>query len=529
MAETKREIERKFEFTQADAGRGSGSGSPDRSGPPDRKPARKDRPRLPDLTGTAGVETVSPQGTVDLDAVYWDTPDQRLAADGLTLRRRTGGADAGWHLKLPVSPDVRDEVRAPLSDTVPDRLAELVRSRVRDGRLEPQVRLRSSREVSHLLDADGAVLAELSTDTVRARRGKARATWTEVEVELADGVDPELLDAVERRFREEGLRVCEAPSKLARALTETGGAPPARTETGPAEDTAGARVLGYLREQRDTLVAQDPAVRRDLPDSVHQMRVAMRRMRSAFKTYRKVLDRAATDPLGEELRRLAAELGVARDQEVMAERLLTHLGELPDTLRLGPVRGRLRVWDTTRGHTARQQALAALDSDRYVALLDALDALLADPPLREAAGRPAEEVLPTAVTHDFERLAGRVETALDLAPGHDRDLALHAARKAAKRARYAADAAVPALGKPAARLSKAAKKVQTLLGDHQDGVVAREALRTIAVQATAAGESAFTWGLLYGREEALAERSERRLPEVWRKAAAVRDRVDLNG
>ncbi|MFD5931530.1 CHAD domain-containing protein [Streptomyces sp. NPDC060333] len=529
MAETKREIERKFEFTRADAGRGSGSGSPDRSGPPDRQPAPEARPRVPDLTGTAGVETVSPQGTVDLDAVYWDTPDQRLAADGLTLRRRTGGADAGWHLKLPVSPDVRDEVRAPLSDTVPDRLAELVRSRVRDGRLEPQVRLRSSREVSHLLDADGTVLAELSTDTVRARRGKARATWTEVEVELADGVDPELLDAVERRFREEGLRVCEAPSKLARALTETGGAPPARTETGPAEDTAGAQVLRYLREQRDTLVAQDPAVRRDLPDSVHQMRVAMRRMRSAFKTYRKVLDRAATDPLGEELRRLAAELGVARDQEVMAERLLAHLGELPDTLRLGPVRGRLRVWDTTRGHAARQQALAALDSDRYVALLDALDALLADPPLREAAGHPAADVLPEAVTHDFERLAGRVETALDLAPGHDRDLALHAARKAAKRARYAADAAVPALGKPAARLSKAAKKVQTLLGDHQDGVVAREALRTIAVQATAAGESAFTWGLLYAREEALAERSERRLPEVWRKAAAVRDRVDLNG
>ncbi|MFD5066261.1 CYTH domain-containing protein, partial [Streptomyces sp. NPDC058394] len=82
MADTKREIERKFEFSKA-------------------KSARRG---VPDLTGTAAIAAVSDQGTVDLDAVYYDTPDQRLAADGLTLRRRTGGADEGWHLKLPVSP-----------------------------------------------------------------------------------------------------------------------------------------------------------------------------------------------------------------------------------------------------------------------------------------------------------------------------------------------------------------------------------------------------------------------------------------
>ncbi|BCK71266.1 hypothetical protein Srufu_052190 [Streptomyces libani subsp. rufus] len=93
MADTVREIERKYE---AD-----------------------DDTRLPDLAGIDRVTAVAEAGTEDLDAVYYDTADQRLAAAGITLRRRTGGRDAGWHLKLPVAPGVRDELRAPLSETPP--------------------------------------------------------------------------------------------------------------------------------------------------------------------------------------------------------------------------------------------------------------------------------------------------------------------------------------------------------------------------------------------------------------------------
>src|SRR6478735_11721915 len=105
MADTKREIERKYE---------------------------SDDGALPDLTRVPGVATVLDKGVTHLDATYHDTADQRLTAASVTLRRRTGGSDAGWHLKLPVAPGVRDEIRAPLSDTLPDELAALVRSRVRD-------------------------------------------------------------------------------------------------------------------------------------------------------------------------------------------------------------------------------------------------------------------------------------------------------------------------------------------------------------------------------------------------------------
>ncbi|MFF4757091.1 CHAD domain-containing protein [Streptomyces sp. NPDC001292] len=490
----KREIERKYE---------SGDG------------------RLPDLTGVGPVAAVVDQGVAELDAVYYDTPDERLTADGLTLRRRTGGTDAGWHLKFPVTPGVRDEIHAPLSDTVPPGLAGLVRSRVRDGELTPLVRIRSRRGIRHLVDADGTPLAEVVVDAVRAERltgHRGAAQWTEIEVELADDSDPALLDAVDERLRKAGVRPSPAASKLARALTET--APPDHRRPAPPRQgtptTAGDHVLAYLRAQRDALVALDPAVRRDEYDSVHRMRVATRRLRSALRTYRKVLDRTATDPVRAELKWLGTELGRDRDQEVLTERLTAGLDALPYTLVTGPVRTRLRTWSQATRGDARRRLLADLDGDRHLALLDTLDALLADPPLRPAAaGKPAK-VITKAVRKDLAALSALLRHALDLPSGHDRDLALHEARKKAKATRYAAEAAVPALGDPASGLVKAAKSLQGLLGDHQDSVMARRALRELAGQAHAAGESAFTYGVLHGHEEQRAAELEARLPETLR-------------
>ncbi|WP_344355818.1 CYTH and CHAD domain-containing protein [Streptomyces gobitricini] len=492
MADTKREIERKYEACPGT--------------------------RLPDLTGVRGVSAVLDQGVAELDAVYYDTDDLRLAAASITLRRRTGGKDAGWHLKLPVSPGVRDELHAPLGDDVPGSLAGLVHARTRGAPLVPVVRLRSRRDLRHLVDGDGALLAEAGTDTVRAERlaggDGGTVEWTEIEVELADDGDPAFLDAVDKRLRKKGIKPSGAASKLAKALHDTGWRP-----TPPQEDgTAGGRVLAHLRDQADKLATYDAAVRRDLPDSVHRMRVATRRLRSAFRTYRKILDPAVTGPVADELKWLARELGVDRDQEVLAERLTAAVDAVPVTLLLGPVKGRLRAWGGAGRAGSRDRTLAVLDSDRYTALLNSLDALLADPPLRRAARKDADAVLARAILKDHERLAARIDRALALPAGPGRDVALHEARKAAKRARYAAETAAPVLGGPARRFAKRVKAVQKVLGDHQDSVVARDTLRDLAVQAHLSGETAFTWGLLYGREEARAAERERELPEVWARA-----------
>src|ERR1700677_942010 len=74
---------------------------------------------------TTGVAAAAPV-LHRLSATYFDTADGRLQAAKITLRRRTGGTDAGWHLKLPAGSGARREVHAPLgtAERVPDELAE---------------------------------------------------------------------------------------------------------------------------------------------------------------------------------------------------------------------------------------------------------------------------------------------------------------------------------------------------------------------------------------------------------------------
>ncbi|MBZ6246975.1 CYTH and CHAD domain-containing protein [Streptomyces olivaceus] len=498
MGKSKRETERKYEPSSSGAG------------------------GLPDLTGAGPVAESAPAGADELDAVYHDTADLRLAAASVTLRRRTGGADAGWHLKLPLGGDTREELRAGLSDDVPEELRALVLSRTRGAELLPVVRIRSDRAVRHLRDAEGGLLAEVSLDEVRADSllaGGGHAEWRELEVELADGVPASLLDTVEKKLRKKGVVRAGSPSKLARALRETGSAVAPVPSSGVVAGSPGSYVLAYLREQVGRLVALDPAVRRELPDAVHRMRVTCRRLRGCLRSYRSVLDRRVTDPVRAELRWLAGELGVARDQEVLGERIGAALAELPEELVLGPVAARLRVWEVSRDAGALARAHEALSTTRYLRLLDALDALVRQPPLRAGARRKPARTMARAVLKEYGRFAGRVEHALAQPPGRARDAELHEARKAAKKLRYAAEVARGPLGKPAARLGKRAKAVQRLLGDRQDAVVAQDALRELAVAAHGAGESAFTWGLLHGRERAVAEARLAELPGAWRAAS----------
>ncbi|MGC0327255.1 CHAD domain-containing protein [Streptomyces sp. SAI-170] len=487
-------------------------------------PPSADLSWLPGLDRVKGVATVVASGTEELEAVYYDTADLRLFRSRATLRRRTGGADAGWHLKLPMTGDSREEIRSPLAADVPQPLLDLTRSRTRGAELMPLVRIRTDRAVWRLADAEGAALAELAVDAVRGeslRTHAAPTAWREVEVESAGNeTDPALLDAVEAGLREQGITRAQSPSKLARALEETGAASAGdRDRSEGLGGSAGEQVLAYVRKQVAALTVHDPAVRLDRPDAVHKMRVACRRLRSCLRSYRTVLNREVTDPVRDELKWLAGELGAERDQEVLRERLTDGVGALPRELVLGPVTARLQLWGVGRGDEAHRRTLDALGSPRYLALLDTLAGFVEKPPLRAKAGEDADRVMAKAVRKEFHRLAGRMDTALSLPPGDERDAALHNARKAAKRARYAAEAARGALGKPAKRLGRSVKAVQSVLGDHHDSVVARATLRELAVAAATAGESAFTWGLLYGREEAVAAARERQARTAWNSAS----------
>ena len=480
----------------------------------------------PDLVGVAGVVEVRQLEDEHLDATYYDTADLRLARARTTLRRRRGGRDAGWHLKLPVSRDTREEVTLPFgrSATVPAELAALVRSRTRAAPLLPVVRLRSQRVVRQLLDGDGRVLAELADDRVTGEvLGKPRQTtvWRELEVELVAG-DEALLDALGSQLQSAGAIVAARPSKLARTLGSR--LPDTVAAPLPRRPTAADAVLRHLREQVTELTARDPSARRDLPDAVHRMRVASRRLRSALQTYGPLLDPVTTDPLRAELKQLAAVLGGARDAEVLRDHLTAEVAGLPPELVLGPVAQRITDELGRQHREAHTRLVEELNGPRYLALLDALDQLLTDPPWTGRAQRPAGQELRRLVRRTVDRLEQAADAADGAPIGQQRDDLLHEVRKTAKQVRYAAESTIEVLGKPAAAFAGMVERVQEVLGEFQDSIEIGERLRELAVHAHLAGENAFTFGLLQGLEQGRAARAQAAYPQTWKAVSRKRAR-----
>ncbi|MCR8672029.1 CYTH domain-containing protein, partial [Agrococcus sp. HG114] len=119
---------------------------------------------LPDLTALEGVADIDVR-ELRLEAVYFDTDALALAAAGISLRRRSGGVDDGWYLKLPARDGERLELHEPLGDgdePVPEALVDALQLFVRDGAPSPVVRLRTRRAAHRLLDAEGRALLEVA-------------------------------------------------------------------------------------------------------------------------------------------------------------------------------------------------------------------------------------------------------------------------------------------------------------------------------------------------------------------------------
>jgi CHAD domain-containing protein len=262
-----------------------------------------------------------------------------------------------------------------------------------------------------------------------------------------------------------------------------------------------------VAEQVDLLVEWDRAVRADVYDSVHQMRVTTRKIRSLLQASEGAFGLSDDAWVLDELRQLASVLGVARDAEVLAERYERALGDLPDELVRGPIRKRLVEGAKRRYQSGLRRSLTAMRSQRYFRLLDALEGLVAAEPAGMASGgEPATATIDSAYKR-VHKAAKKAASAGD----EDRDEALHRIRKGAKRLRYTAAAT------GADKVSDRAKVIQTLLGDHQDSVVSRTHLSHQAEAAHAAGENTVTYGLLYAREDAVARDARQRLDSALKK------------
>jgi inorganic triphosphatase YgiF len=469
----------------------------------------------PERAGLAGIEELAP---LDLRATYYDTPDLRLARNGITLRHRTGEADrAGWTLKLPDAPGnstSRDEVEmnGP-GNMIPDRAEELVAAFVRTDALTPVARLRTRRRRWSLQDADGQQVAELVDDRVSVlQRGRVTERFRELEIE-GKGLDRAGVERIARVLTENGAAEAPQVPKLVRALGPRAKAPPEvvvpdRIKPG---DPAGTAVRAAIARGVQRVMLNDPRVRLGDIEALHQMRVGTRRLRSDLRTFRPLVDRDWADRLRDELRWLGSVLGDVRDLDVLLERLHAEADDLaPD---LEPLFERLEA----ERAEARGRLLGALRTARYLELLDRLVEAAAGPELTGAADAPAAKALPPLVRRSWNKLRKRARKLG--ADSTDQDY--HRVRVLTKRARYGAEAVAPALGrkrgKQAARFAGRASNLQDLLGEMQDSVVAGDRTLEIAGQQPRAGRFDLAAGRLIERELAGRRTGRQRYPDAWRR------------
>ena len=471
---------------------------------------------LPDLAGVIEGVAVGPSETIRLETVYFDTIDLRLARWGVSLRHRAG---EGWTLKLAPPPSAPGKPAAVLerdeltfeggAKKPPDAALEVVRAYVRKAELVPVARLSTVRRRVRLVDGTGVRVAEVVDDEVSVRDGRrvaARFREIEVEVPGEDGADG-VITPVVTRLRNAGAGAPDPTPKHIRALGPRAIEPPEVTAE-PLLPNAPARdvIRNAIAESVAALLHHDPLVRtgRD-PEAVHQARVATRKLRSHLRTFGPLLDVEWTEALRSELGWLALSLGAVRDREVLLDRLRDRAQSLPSNDARSAA-ALLQLLETEID-SLRKKLKDDLDSPRYVDLLENLVAGAHSPATLPDADQPAATVLPALATTPWRRLRSAVKQL----PATATDPELHRIRILAKRARYAAEAVAP-VAPGADAFAKAAARLQTVLGEHQDSVTAQAWLRAAKVS----GRRAFVAGELIALEGIAAHDARVKWSKAWK-------------
>ena len=448
----------------------------------ERKLQAPDGFELPELGGTPLEARV-------FTSVYYDVPSRSLSNAGITLRRRTERGKSVWQLKLPAE-DARLELEQPGGPTgPPEELAKLLVAHLRGIRVEPIAELRTRRRGELVQRADST--AEVTVDEVAVMDAQRVAQeFVEVEIELVTG-NPRRLDKIAKEVARAGATPSNGTPKVFQAL----GIGPKKPRR-PASPFDALRSL--LRVQLGEILLHDPGTRLGSdPESLHDMRVAVRRSRALLRAGRALIA-SDTQMLASELKWLGEVLGAVRDLDVLLEHLRTEaaaLGAADEKVALRLLRALTQEWKRARGALLR-----ALDSPRYLQLLDRFETELVD-------------LEPTGAAITLEALAKRelkrVRKAVRALSEPPLDEELHDLRKLGKRARYASELA---RNRPVA---ECAKKLQDVLGEHQDSTVAESRLR--ALGAAAPPDQALVAGRLLEREHLRQSAARADWPAAWRR------------
>jgi CHAD domain-containing protein len=282
---------------------------------------------------------------------------------------------------------------------------------------------------------------------------------------------------------------------------------------------AGDVITGYLRTQVRALLSEDVRFRVGGDDSIHQLRVGTRRLRTALRVFGPFIEEEWASPLHEGLGWLAATLGTARDAEVVLARLSSAVDALPEEKVLGPVQARLEQHIGGTLAKAVAELETVMEGDRYLSLLESLVDAAWRPRTTARAEEPAKAALPDVVKAAWRKLGTGVARVQE----SDDEGDYHKVRIAAKRLRYTAEALLPAFGRPAQRLAQQVERVQDVLGEYVDAVAAQRALREVARSSTGRPVG-FTLGLLHAAEEQRAAVARIDFAMLWPEVARRRYR-----
>ena len=425
-----------------------------------------------------------------LENTYFDTPAAGLRVFGVTLRRRVGGSETGWQLKVP-NGTARTELQSgSRTKRLPPALAKGVAGLRAGETLQPVATMVTTRTAYRLLDANGELVLQIADDQVESGPPDGESTlrsWREVEVELGPAGKKKDLKRTGKLLRAAGATP-STTTKLDRALGPT---LPDGQAMSVESSTVGELVAAYVAAQCDVLASNDVGLRTGAPE-VHQTRVAARRLRSTLRIFGDVVDAAPGEELNDELAWYADLLGQVRDREVLSSRLTELIADLPLDYVRGPVEAEITKTLATERDEATQRLNEAMRTRRYQHLMQLLRGWKTAPPLNDAAD--AEDKTATRYVKEAKRKADK-----RLRKAEDDPERLHRARKAFKRARYAAELVEPADNKMKG-IARDAKELQTLLGEHQDCMVAADFLARMSSAGTGDGESAFTYGVLMANE-----------------------------
>jgi CHAD domain-containing protein len=432
-----------------------------------------------------------------LENTYFDTAGAGLRLFGVTLRRRVGGSETGWQLKVP-NGTARTELQSgSRAKRLPAPLADGVSGLRAGERLDQVATMVTTRTAYRVLDAADELVLEIADDQVEFGLPDGESmlhSWREVEVELGPAGKQKDLKRARKLLIAAGATPSTIRTKLDRALgpisPDDEGSVVQQGKT--TSNTVGDLVTAYLAAQCDVLASNDVGLRTGAP-VVHKTRVAARRLRSTLRVFGDVFGGQPAQELNNEVAWYADLLGEVRDREVLNARLTQQIADLPPERVRGPVEAEVTKTLAAERDDAIQRLSRGMRSRRYQHLLKLLRGWKSAPPLTNAA----DETDTTAAAY-VKKAKQKANKRLRSADGDIERL--HRARKATKRLRYAAELVEPVDGNMK-RVAKKAENLQTLLGEHQDAVVSANFLANLSSSRNGeSGDGGFTYGILMADE-----------------------------